>query len=152
MFDANAPYQYGSLVSGTRFYKQVVIPCPIAAAGDVIALNFTVPVGYDSVITGIIASYLGTGFFEGSGDLVFRIKLNRRYAKDLGRITTSLGTLQTPYPTQVLAGSLSNVQFIVAAPNGSGSVLPGTPIAMTLFGWFYPAGESARWQRIRRSA
>lgn len=152
MFDAGAPYQYGSLVSGTRFYKSVIIPCPVAVAGDVVALNFTVPVGYDSVITGIVASYLGTGFREGSGDLVFRIKLNRVFAKDFGNVVTSLGTLQTPYPTQILAGSLSDIKLLVSAPNGSGSVLPGTPIAATLFGWWYPMQESARWQKMRRAA
>ncbi len=151
ILDSLAPYQIGA-VGGKRFYKPSVIPCPTAVAGDVVALQFQIPVGYDGVITGFVMNYLGSGFFEGSGDLIFRVKLSRYFAKDFGNITTSLGTVQTPYPTQILATSLSTIRILVNAPNGSGSLLPGTPIVVQAHGWWYPCDESARFERIRRAA
>jgi hypothetical protein len=149
-FDGVAPFQRGVQIGGVRFYKTSAILCPAAISGDVLALNFQIPVGYDAVISGLVLSYAGAGFVEGSGDLIWRVKLNRRWAKDFGNIQNSLGTVQTPYPTQILAGSLSNVQVYVNAPNTSGGLQPGViRILVQVLGWWFPSDEMARFQKLR---
>lgn len=149
-FDGVAPYQIGAQIGGVRFYKPTAILCPAAISGDVLALTFQIPVGYDAVITGLVLSYTGSGFVEGSGDLIWRVKLNRRWAKDFGQIETSLGTVQTPYPTQILVGSLSTVRVYVNAPNTSGSLNPGVDrVLVQVLGWEYPSGEMGKFQKLR---
>ncbi len=129
-----------------RFFKSATIPCPFAADGDVVALSFQVPVGYDAVITGVVNTYLASGFSEGSGDLLFRIKLSRYFAKDMGNITTTLGSLQMPYPTELRIESLREVRYIVNAPNTSGSLLPGVArILVQCWGYTCPQDQPSQY-------
>lgn len=128
---------------GKRFGK----PTSIALAGaapldtDVVVQSFMVPLGYDGVIVAPVNIYTGTGFAEGSGDLTWRIKINMRYVKDYGAITTSLGSLTQPWynaNTQILLQSGQLVQYLVNRSTGSLGNLNGGRIICGLWGWFWP--------------
>lgn len=125
------------------------LPLPSPAAGETIIFQFKVPIGYDGMIMGQYHGYSGPGFVQGSGDLVFRIRVANntngpRYLKDCANMTVSIGSAKQI--AQVFGGlqlrSGNIVQYIVDAPNTSGSLpLPGVGrILAGLHGYFYPRG------------
>jgi hypothetical protein len=123
------------------FRKTQAIPTPLAIAGDVPVLQFEVPTGYDGVIRGQFHRYTGPGFREGNGDLEWRVKINRVYAKHLGDVKVSIGQVGQPMPIRdgIPLSSQQRIQYIVAAPNLSGGILPvNSRIVCGLVGWFTP--------------
>jgi len=107
-------------------------------------INFVVPVGFDGVITGLVANYLGGGFREGSGDLIFRLKLKPLFRKRFRQCHHQSRHGADSIPDADLGNITHDVRVLVNAPNGSGSLLPGTTVLVQMLGWFYPpAGDSA---------
>jgi hypothetical protein len=126
---------------GKRFSKINSIPLPAADGAEHLVTSFYVPTGYDGCIVSVVNSYTGTGFAEGSGDLTWRIRLNQRYVKDYGAITTSIGSLTTPYNVnsgQIIIQSRQLVQYFVNRSVGSAGNLNGGRVICALFGWFWP--------------
>ena len=128
-------------MQGKRFGHPSSITLPAANATDTVVQSFLVPLGYDGVIAAPVNLYTGMGFQEGSGDLTWRIKINQRWAKDYGAITTQLGSLTTPYynaNSQILLQSGQLVQYLVNRSVASLGNLNGGRIICGLFGWFWP--------------
>jgi hypothetical protein len=128
-------------VQGKRFSKISSIALPAADGTDNLVVSFVVPTGYDGVIISNVNEYTGTGFQEGSGDLVWRVQLNRRWVKDYGAITTTIGSLVIPYSVNNGAIRLQSgmlVRYWVNRSVGSLGNLDGGRIICGLFGWFYP--------------
>lgn len=126
---------------GKRFSRIGSIALPPFDGLDHQVLNFLVPLGFDGVIVSTVNIYTGMGFAEGSGDLTWRIQINERYVKDYGAITTSIGSLQTPYNINSGAIRLQSrqlVQCIVSASVAAAGNLNGGRIICGLFGWTYP--------------
>lgn len=125
---------------GIPFRKTAAIPTPLAISGDVEVLNFQVPAGYDGILAAVFHLYTGPGFLEGGGDLVWRIVVNRVYAKHLGNVLFTLGGLRMPCPLDggVQLQSGQHVRYIVNAPNLSGGILPlASQILCGMEGLFY---------------
>src|SRR5688572_14489260 len=100
-----------------------------------------VPTGYDGVITSNVNSYTGQNFQEGSGDIHWRIKLNQRYVPYYGDITTSIGSLTTPYTVNngsIRVQSRQVITYIAELGAGALGNLTGGRIVCSLFGWTYP--------------
>jgi hypothetical protein len=122
------------------------IPLPSPASGENTLFTFQVPIGYDGIITGQSNGYIGAGFIEGSGDIVWRIVVNnfgtRRYLKDCGAILVSLGkvNLYQTIPGGMRIYSGNAVSVVVTAPNTSGALPPaGTgQIFAGLHGYHWP--------------
>jgi hypothetical protein len=122
------------------------IPLPSPASGENTLFTFQVPIGYDGIITGQSNGYIGAGFVEGSGDIVWRIAVNnfgtRRYLKDCGAILVSLGQINNyqtiPGGMRIYSGNA--VSVVVTAPNTSGALpAPGTGQSFAgLHGWCWP--------------
>lgn len=115
----------------------IVLPAP----GDTTVFSFRVPYGYDGFILGNYQNYIGPNFAEGSGDILWRLKINLHYAKDWGSVPVSLGTPQTLSPVEgglhILSGDL--ITYQVNAVNASGFLTPGIGrILCGLYGYFYP--------------
>ena len=123
-----------------------VIPLPAAVSGDVTVFTEKVPLGYDGIITGQFNVYIGNGFIEGSGDLVWRVLVYDpslpRYLKDCGQILVSLGQVNKyqTVPGGLLVRSGNAIKYVVNAPNTTGALPPaGTgSIICGLHGWFWP--------------
>jgi hypothetical protein len=129
---------------GKRFQNVGSISLPAADGADHVVLSFLVPHGFDGVGTSLVQNYTGAGFVEGSGDLTWRIQLNMRYPKDLGMMTTQVGSLNIVTPT-VNAGNLllqsdQLVQYIVNRSVASSGTLIGGRIVCAILGWNYPRG------------
>jgi hypothetical protein len=123
------------------FYKTGGIVTPTTAAGDVTVISFRVPPGYDGLLTGLYFGYSGNGFSQGSGDLLFRVRTNQVYLKDLGAVPFLLGSSQQPCPMTQGAPLLSSqlVSVIVNVPNLSGNIQTGaSTIYCGMNGFWWP--------------
>jgi hypothetical protein len=125
---------------GKRFLQPGSIPLPPNDGNDYPVLSFTVPLGYDGVITATVNGYNGAGYVDGSGDFTWRIRQNLHYANKYGNITTQIGSLQTPYTVpsgQIILLSGQTVTFLVnrasTATNENGGY-----ILCALMGWYWP--------------
>lgn len=128
-------------VGAIQFNKSKPIPLPAPASGDVVVASTRVPFGYDGILTGHF--HLFTQLFdEGAGDILWRIRVNGRYLRDMGQMLFSMGDIQhlSPCPggLWLLSGNL--VEYVVSAPNTGGSLpVPGQgQVIAGLSGWFFP--------------
>lgn len=81
-----------------------------------------IPLGYDGILIALTNIWNGTGFIEASGDITWRVKIDRRFIPYFDTITTTLGSLAVPYDVvgqgiPLLSGQL--VQYFVAFAVGS---------------------------------
>jgi hypothetical protein len=121
--------------------KAIALPDP--ATVDAVVLSFRVPIAYDGIILAQYHAYRGSGVFvEGSGDIIWRVRVNGRYLRDMGNMQVSIGSPQTlsPVPGGLFVHSGNLVEYVVSAPNGSGNLpLPGQGFILSgLHGWFWP--------------
>lgn len=127
---------------GRRFQQIGSIILPVVANTDTLVTTLAVPTGYDGVIVSVVNMFTGTGFVEGSGDLHYRIQINRRWLKDYGDIQTTMGTVASPcmiYRGGVKLRTQEVVRYWVSVTAaGLGNLLPGGRIVCAFFGWFYP--------------
>lgn len=118
-------------------------------ATDVICLQMRVPLGYDGVISDVVFNFTGSGFIEGSGDITWRLSADylldstgvptARWLRDMGEVTTSLGSLTQPSP--VPRGGLrvySNDLVTVWANVAAAAVIANGNIITSIAGWVYP--------------
>lgn len=115
------------------------IPLPDPSTPDVVIFSFRVPYGYDGVVTAQYHGYTNS-FTQGSGDLAFRVRADGRYLRDAGDMLVSIGNPKQLSPIngglQLRSGNL--VEYIVSAPNITGTLPPGGNILAGLHGLFYP--------------
>ena len=106
-------------------------------------VQFRVPTGFDGVaVTHFNLALVANPFAEGSGDVTWRIRNNRRYIKDYGNITTTLGSLASPamlyrgglrlYSNQLINYSVTLAAGAIARMGGVGRIVCG------ILGWWYP--------------
>jgi hypothetical protein len=137
------PPPWVAMPSQGRRYQQIgSILLPAVEGVDNLVTTFSVPTGYDGVIVSIVGMFTGTGFVEGSGDLHYRIQINRRWLKDYGDIQTTMGTVASPcmiYRGGVRLRTQETVRYWVqVGAGGLGHLDPTGRIVCAFFGWFYP--------------
>lgn len=115
---------------------QIALPLPGA---DTLIFSFRVPTGYDAIILGFYHSFTGTGFLEGSGDIVWRIRSDQRYLRDCGNMKVTMGSSRQLSTVQGGLQLWSNdfVEYLVNAPNTSGLLSVGNILA-GCHGYFWP--------------
>ena len=116
---------------------------------DVIVLQERVPLGYDGVITEVIAEFTGTGFQDGRGDIIWRLAADfqisgggvtqGRFLRDYGNVQVQVGSFQFPSPVprgglRVYSWDLITFYANIPAisPVANGQVICG------ISGWFWP--------------
>ena len=127
------------------FHRTGSILTPSTAAGDTVVISLSVPNGYDGLLSGIFQIYSGNTLLQGSGDILWRIKANLRYLKNLGSVPYTLGSPKLPAPLTEGEILLSDqvVRYVVNVPNVSGTIEVGNSlITCGLFGFFWPRGAS----------
>ena len=127
---------------GVEFYERGSIITPIALPTPTTVLQFTEPTGYLGIVYGVLLHYTGTGFVEGSGDIIWRVMVGNAWAAPgLGNCLFSLGTVgQCLSLTDYIAtNSNQRISVGVQVPNTSGNIQVGASrILATLQGWYYP--------------
>jgi hypothetical protein len=121
------------------YYQPVTAFGPPFTGVDVVLGEFQCDLGYDGAITHFLCGYTGSGHEDGSGDIVWRLKIGQRFAKDVGNVQTTFGSIQTAL---TIPGSAyrfisgQTVQLIANVPVGS--PIDGGRIFAGVLGWMYP--------------
>jgi hypothetical protein len=110
-----------------------------AVGATAVILSFQVPQGYNGVIKWIGNNFVGAGWTEGTGALVYQILADGQPIRNMENIIGSLGSPASPSETapirifeqQTIELVCLNVDVSPAGP--SGQLLGGR-----LSGWYYP--------------
>jgi hypothetical protein len=108
---------------------------------DNLVVQMDVPIGYESMLYGLLLHYTGTGFTEGSGDIIWRVRVGNHWLKDHGNTLFSRGTPAQLFPLadHVRVKTATRIQVWVNVPNISGAIQVGASnIICALQGWHYP--------------
>ena len=121
------------------FIRAGRIAAPVPASGDTLIAEVDIPLGYDAALKAVVNSFTGQ-WRQGSGDLVFRIKTGRVWARGLGNVTVQLGSTARawPVPGAYLVRSQNKIRYYVQNTN-SVAIPPGVDRAVCrIEGWFIP--------------
>jgi hypothetical protein len=130
--------------NGKRFQKTGSLANPGVEGVDFTVLQFRVPDSWDGVIVTLTNQWDGAGFVDGSGDLVWRVRFDNQWFKDLDNILITLGRLENPYELEGAGYQLTAGQTITytvqLGPGSLGRLDPNGRVTCALSGWFYPRG------------
>lgn len=107
---------------------------------DTLIGQFNVPNGYDGVINRFVCGFTGDGFEDFSGDIVWRLRVDNRFVKDLGNVTNTFGSFQTAFlvPGSANMRLVSGQTVYVFANIPLNSPVSNGVVTAGVFGWTYP--------------
>lgn len=117
----------------------VVLP---AVGVETIIFSFQVPKGFNGVMKEIGNAFIGGGFNDGSGQIVWRVLQNNQAMRGKENMLNSLGSVAIP--SRIGGGGFIRIieNDIIAMTILNVSIVPaGQIIAGRLSGWFYPKDE-----------
>jgi hypothetical protein len=116
------------------FDKVGVIPLPaLGATATIIA--FAMPAGYSGVVRWLSNIFLGAGFTDGTGDLIWQVVRDLQPVEDYEAITAQLGTLPIPTDTFILVGQNQTISITITTVVAVGG---GNSSGGRLKGWRWP--------------
>ncbi len=148
-----APDVSSSVYSGGKsrepFYVQNPEPVNLGAIGtSAVIVQRAIPYGRNSFLWKIAVDYVGGGFTEGQGAILFRVFRNKaltRAVKGFGTLTAPMGTVSNP--VEIPPVQLYENEWLSIVYQNVGIVPAGQQIVGVLVGWDYPRSEEvgARW-------
>lgn len=130
------------------FYYTNSVALPAVSAKATV-LSFVVPSGKNGYIWKIAIDFVGAGFTEGSGAIVwqiFRDAAQRKAIRGFNNLLASVG--QVPNPVEIPPVQIyENEQIGVVINNVSAGIPAGQVSVSAMIGWFYPKHEEdgQRW-------
>ena len=114
------------------------VALPVSPSVDTTILSMLVPDGYDGIIKAFALNFVGGGFVQGSGDIVWRILIDGQAVRNFSNITAEKGSPEQPRP---LAGGIRifSGQLVTAVVNHASNVGLAGDATASFVGWFYPA-------------
>jgi hypothetical protein len=134
--------------SRKQFFVRNAVLTPSPALGDVPVVTMTVPANYVYVILAYYTVYGGTGFVQGSGDIIWRLRTGNQWAKGMGSMPFALGGLANPFTIEqyIVVRGGQTVTMYVNVPNLSGNVQVNTSYVLCgLQGWSYAITTRPSW-------
>lgn len=133
-------YRRGSRGLEREFFERggVITPGP---GPDVVVVDWVVPTGYEARIYAYYCIYTGTGFVQGSGDIIWGLRAGLNWVRNMGGLLYAVGSLANPFPVQDYTAVKPNqrVTFQVNVPNISGLIQVGASrILCGVQGWLFP--------------
>jgi hypothetical protein len=128
--------------SSVNLIKVNAITIPAVTVGvftDIV--NFRVDPGKNGILKWFANQYVGGGFTDGSGSLIWRLLHDGQPVTGFENIIVSLGTNQIPReiaPVRLLAGRLVQLQVTNVSIVPAGQIIEGG-----ISGWLYPKDEEA---------
>jgi hypothetical protein len=113
-----------------------------AIGAEATIFTFTVPKGFNGVMKEIANAFIGGGFTDGSGAIVWRILQNNQAMRGKENLQNSLGSVAIP--SRIGGGGFLRIleNDIIAMTVLNVSIPPaGQIVAGRLSGWFYPKDE-----------
>lgn len=107
---------------------------------DTILGQWQVPLGYDGVLNQFACGYTGGGFVDFSGDIIWRVRVDNRYARNLGQVLNAYASnFQNAFVIPGYGIRLVSGQTITLIANiPAGSPVIGGNVFAGVFGWNYP--------------
>jgi len=125
-----------------RIIRQVSsIALPADSTFQNLIVDFTIPIGYDGALSGLVTDYTEVGFVDYSGDLIWRVRVNQPYVKDYftieNRLAGSNSNLQDSGFVRVQEQDRIRITVDVGAA-ASGHLAAGGRVVAGILGWVYP--------------
>lgn len=142
-YPALPPHLYQP-TTGLPFNPTNFVTIPAIAAAAII-LDFIVPNGYQGVINQMGNNFVGGGFVDGSGNLVWQLLIDGVPYPNFENIIASLGNPANP--TLIGAVQLRERQHVQLVVNNVAVVVAGQLIGGRLSGYFYPLdlADTTQW-------
>lgn len=102
-------------------------------------LSFTVPDGMNGVIKWIGNNFVGAGWIEGSGSVIWRVAADDAFVRNHENILASLGSPASPSETALIR--ILEHQTIQLQIDNISVVIAGQLVGGRLSGWYYPLSE-----------
>ena len=119
----------------------VAYPAPGAPAVDVI--SYLVPAGLFFVVNYLAIIHEGGGFVDGSGNIIWRVKINGAGIKGLNNLTSQVGSWAQPVAMQLSAKENDLIEVTVEVPAAAMQPpVPGMTTAARLHGYQYPIAKT----------
>lgn len=119
------------------FVRSIATPF---AGVETTVVGFTVPVGFDGTVKRISHNFTGGGFTQGSGDLVWRIRVNNQVVKNFGTLLTEFGSIQQPREIDgIVIRAGQTVTYSVVCSNAA--LIAGTYIVCCFAGYYWPKDQ-----------
>ncbi len=120
----------------------VVLP---AIGAEVVVISFRVPQGSNGIIDRVANQFVGGGWTEGTGDLLWRIQADSLPVRGYERMIASVGSTSNPADLQKSPIRIYENQLIELVARNVAIVVAAQPLLGLLGGYFYPIeqeGES----------
>lgn len=127
------------------FYETGAIDCPAPASAETTVLQFAVPDGYAGVIKGIQALFSGTGYLNGSDQLIWRFYNGPVPFESFGQVKNVLGSdgMAETVDGGLLFGPNRNLKITI---ENVSLITGGARIIGTFKGWYVPSNYVKDWQ------
>jgi hypothetical protein len=114
------------------------VALPVVAAPDATIVSLLVPDGYDGVIKTLSLNFVGGGFVQGSGDIIWRLLADGQAIRNYSNITSEKGSPEQP---RAISGGIRifSGQLITAVVNHTADVTLAGDVMASIGGWFYPS-------------
>jgi len=120
---------------GVPFNQAAYVTIPAIGATGVV-LQFTVPQGYNGSIKWLGNNFVGAGWTEGTGALVWQLLADGQPIRNFENIVGSLGSPASPSETAVIR--IFETQLISLVCENVSVVAAGQLLGGRLSGWYYP--------------
>lgn len=118
------------------YVSYVALP---AVGASAVIIDFKVPDGMNGIIKRFGNAYVGTGFTEGSGGLLWQLLADTQPVPNYDAIPASLGA--TANPSEVASIRIRESQRIQLVVKNVSLVVGGASSGGRLGGWFYPKSQ-----------
>lgn len=99
-------------------FKSGAIVAPAKGTVENQVLNFDLEKGFAAIITGLAWDYVGNGFVDGSGGIIWLVMIDYRFVPGYSQVLQAFGDDQQPRPVLkgIPVGPGQNVQVLVSIP------------------------------------
>jgi hypothetical protein len=127
---------------GIPFDKFGAILLPAVSGAFTTIFSFTVPQGYNAILTHIANATDDPAYNNGDGSILWAIAKNlvpggTLYFPDYAKINVELGTTQIPSPIEELSATELDI-IALQVMNVSNTTSPALPVVGRIVGYFYP--------------
>ncbi len=124
--------------NGEPFNQVGYVALP-AIGAEANIFTFQVPEGRHGIIKWIGNNFVGGGWVEGSGNVLWRIEVDGVAVRNHEAIASSLGNPASPSETAPIR--LHEGQIVTLIVRNVGVVVAGQLVGGRLSGWFYPVSD-----------
>lgn len=139
LYSGSLPVQFSMPSDGFPFDPTAYIALPAIGVTSAV-VSFPVPDGYHGIIKSMGNVYVGTGFVEGSGSLIWQLLANNGVIRNYDNILASLGLVSAPQPLGSVNGGVFvfEGQVVTLQLNNVSLAVGGATVGGRLSGWFFP--------------